>query len=96
VSLRCPGLSLKPGEESVLRGRVYPAGVAKSVTYQMRSVGGHWKSKKTSRVKANGHYSFSIVIPRTAPVGRNYEWRVVAKAGTKVVAVSQVRTTLVR
>jgi hypothetical protein len=96
VRLRCPGISLKSGEESVLRGRVTPAGSATTVTYQVRWDGTSWKSKGTSAVKAKGHYSFPIVIPRSAPAGRTYEWRVIAKSGTKVVATSGIRRTLVR
>ena len=96
VSLRCPGISLKPGDESVLRGRVYPANANVTMTYQVRMDGGAWRSMKSAEPKARGGYRFTFTVPRSAPAGRTYEWRVVAKTGKKVVAVSQTRSTLVR
>lgn len=96
VVLRCPGISLERGERAVLRGHVAPVGAATKVTYQSRWDGGDWKSGATARLSAKGQYSFAIRIPRAAPVGRTYEWRVIATSGGQTVATSPVRSTLVR
>ena len=96
VVLRCPGISLERGEKAVLRGHVAPAGAATKVTYQSRWDGGDWKSGATARLSAKGQYSFAIRIPRAAPVGRTYEWRVIATSGRQTIATSPTRTTLVR
>lgn len=96
VVLRCPGISLAPGEKSVLRGNVAPVGAATKVTYQMRWDGGAWKDGATARLSAKGRYSFPVQIPRMAPAGRAYEWRVLATSGQRTIATSQVRTTFVR
>lgn len=96
VVLRCPGISLERGEKAVLRGHVAPVGAATKVTYQSRWDGGDWKSGATARLSAKGQYAFAIRIPRAAPVGRTYEWRVVATSGREIVATSPVRSTLVR
>ena len=96
VLLRCPGISLEPGEKAVLRGRATPLGAADKVTYQMRWDGGAWKDGAVSLLSAKGRYNFAIRIPRAAPVGRTYEWRVVATSGKQIVATSQIRTTFVR
>ena len=96
VVLRCPGITLERGEKAVLRGHVAPVGAATKVTYQSRWDGGDWKSGATARLSAKGQYSFAIRIPRAAPVGRTYEWRVIATSGGQTVATSQTRTTLVR
>lgn len=96
VVLRCPGVSLGAGEKAVLRGRVIPVGAATTVTYQMRWDGGAWKAGATARLSAKGHYNFAIRVPRAAPAGRTYEWRVLAMSGRKVIATSQTRTAVVR
>ncbi|MFM7210696.1 MAG: hypothetical protein ACKOYQ_01625, partial [Actinomycetota bacterium] len=73
-----------------------PVGAATKVTYQTRWDGGAWKSGATARLSAKGQYDFAIRIPRAAPVGRTYEWRVIATSGRQTVATSQTRSTLVR
>lgn len=96
VALRCPGISVDAGGKAVLKGRVTPAGSDVKVTYQVRWDGTAWRDKATVRPTERGSYRFAVQVPRSAPAGRTYEWRVVAKAGTKVVATSQIRSSLVR
>jgi hypothetical protein len=96
VTLRCPGISIDRGGKAVLKGRVVPAGANVKLTYQVRWDGTAWRDKATVRPTPRGSYRFAVQVPRSAPAGRTYEWRVVAKAGTQVVATSQTRTTLVR
>lgn len=96
VTLRCPGIAVDAGGKAVLKGRVTPAGASVKVTYQVKWDGTSWRDKATVRPNARGGYRFSVDIPRAAPVGRTYQWRVVASSGGDVVAESQTRSTLVR
>ncbi|MGA1700619.1 MAG: hypothetical protein ACO4BY_05730 [Candidatus Nanopelagicales bacterium] len=96
VTLRCPGISIDPGDKAVLKGRVIPAGANVKVTYQVRWEGTQWRDKATVRPTARGSYRFAVQVPRSAPAGRTYEWRVVATKGRTVVATSQIRSSLVR
>ena len=96
VTLRCPGLSIDAGGRVVLTGRVVPAGADVKVTYQVRWDGTAWRDKATVRPTARGSYRFAVQVPRSAPLGRTYEWRVVATSGRTVLATSQVRSSLVR
>jgi len=96
VTLRCPGISIDRGGKAVLKGRVVPAGANVKLTYQVRWDGTAWRDKATVRPTPRGSYRFAVQVPRSAPTGRTYEWRVVATTGTKVVATSQIRSSLVR
>ncbi|MFZ8981842.1 MAG: NADH-ubiquinone oxidoreductase-F iron-sulfur binding region domain-containing protein, partial [Candidatus Nanopelagicales bacterium] len=58
--------------------------------------GTQWRDKATVRPTGRGSYRFAVQVPRSAPAGRTYEWRVVATQGRTVVATSQIRSSLVR
>lgn len=96
VALRCPGISIDAGGTAVLKGRVTPANAKVKVTYQVKWDGTDWRDRATVRPAASGGYRFEVKVPRSAPTGRTYEWRVVATSGSAVLATSQVRSTLVR
>ncbi len=96
VSLRCPGISVARGSKAVLKGRVTPAASDATVTYQVRVDGGAWREKSTVQPDDRGSYRFVIAVPRSAPVGRIYEWRVKATAGDSAIAVSPIRSAVVR
>lgn len=96
VALRCPGVVLDPGSKTALKGRVLPAGTDVTLTYQVKWDGTAWRDKASTRPTAGGSYRFAVALPGSAPSGRVYSWRVIATSGDRVVAQSQVRTTLVR
>lgn len=96
VTLRCPGISMKPGDVSALRGRVTPADNVTAVQYQVRWGGGEWRSKAITELDNEGRYRLPIKVAKNAPEGRVYEWRVVALNESGIVAVSQTRSTIVR
>ena len=96
VNLRCPGLTVDAGQTALIRGRVTPADADVTVTYQVRRDGGEWRDRASMEPTARGKYRFEIEIPRSAPTGRTYEWRVVAISGGQAVAVSQTRAAVVR
>lgn len=96
VALRCPGIAVDAGGKAVLKGRVTPPGADVKVTYQVKHEGRSWADRATVRPTERGSYRFVVPIPRSAPAGRTYQWRVVATSGSSIVAVSQTRTSLVR
>jgi len=96
VTLRCPGISIDPGTTAILRGRVQGAGPGTKVTLQARWNGRAWRDEGRKAVAPNGSYRFRVAVPASAPAGRVYEWRVVATSGSRELAQSQVRSTLVR
>jgi hypothetical protein len=96
VNLRCPGIALAAGSSAVLKGRITPADSDVKVSYQVRWEGTAWRDRAAMKPTAMGSFRFVVPISEAAPVGRTYQWRVVATAGTEVVGVSQTRTSLVR
>ena len=96
VNLRCPGIALAAGSSAVLKGRITPADSDVKVSYQVRWEGTSWRDRAAMKPTAMGSFRFVVPISEAAPVGRTYQWRVVATAGAEVVGVSQTRTSLGR
>ncbi len=96
VSLRCPGITVRAGSTAVLRGRVTPVGGGGEVLLQASLDGGSWRDRARAVPGPDGDFRFTQRIPRSAPEGRTYRWRVVALSGSDVLAVSVVRSASVR
>lgn len=96
VTLRCPGITLARGATALLRGVVTPANAATRVRLQVSSDGSAWAGVAVKALGPGGNYRFTTVVPRSAPVGSSFSWRVVALKGSKALGVSQVRTSSVR
>jgi hypothetical protein len=96
VTLRCPGITVDRGKAAVLRGRVSPADGAAKVRLQESRDGSDWRTIATRSVGVKGDYRFTAMVPRSAPLGRTYSWRVVATSGSRILGVSRIRTSSVR
>lgn len=96
VTLRCPGLTVDAGSTAILRGRVTPVAADVALRLQVSLDGGAWRDGTVIEPGAGGHYRVAYRIPRSAPEGLTYRWRVAALSGGHAVAVSPTRTAAVR
>ena len=96
VTLRCPGLTVDAGSTANLRGRVTPGAEGIILRLQVSRDGGAWRDATVIEPGADGQYRVAYPIPRSAPEGRTYRWRVAALSEGHAVAVSPTRTAAVR